>query len=49
MVLVSPWYMAFFSSQPTAKIKEPVKEDQGVKAKLEQWQKQPAALSSKLT
>ncbi|CAN5950691.1 unnamed protein product [Sphagnum jensenii] len=34
--------------QLTAKIEELVKEDQGVKAKLEQWQKQPAALS-KLT
>jgi Tfp pilus assembly protein PilO len=49
MVLVlSPWCMDFFSSQPTAKIEELVKEEEGVKVKLEQWQKQPAALS-KLT
>jgi hypothetical protein len=40
--------MDFFSSQPTAKIEEVVKEDRGIKAKVEQWQKQPAALS-KLT
>jgi hypothetical protein len=40
--------MDFFSSQPTAKIEELVKEEEGVKVKLEQWQKQPAALS-KLT
>jgi hypothetical protein len=40
--------MSFCSSQSTAKIEELLKEDQGVKAQRERWQKQAAALS-KLT
>lgn len=41
------WYVSC-SSQSTGKIEELLKEDQGVKARREQWQKQAAALS-KLT
>jgi len=41
------WYVSC-SSQSTGKIEELLKEDQGVKARRERWQKQAAALS-KLT